>query len=259
MYFRDGSLIYAVLEGHPNTLADLMVKAGKLTQNQANAIQASGRVRDDKQLGLLLINAGQADKDEVLQAIRQNMLDIVQAVFQWADGSFMFDQKVSPPPGRISIPVSLEKVILEGSRQREEQTDLQTELPSLDVVLRFTDGPGSNLRDINLSVEEWKVISFINPRNTIATIARFNQMSEFKVRKIVAKLLRDELVEIVGGTTTPSTPATAPTPTPKPATSVTDRPGVVAPASSQTAQPTYEQPEVEKGIIRRLIERIRGL
>jgi hypothetical protein len=251
LFFQEGKLVYAALSGKPNTLADLMLHAGKLTMRQVEAIVAQGRNRDDSQLGLLLINAGQVKRDEIVTALRQNMTDVVNTLFGWEDGAFIFDQKLNPPTGRIKFPLPLDSIVLDGSRQKKESADPRTELPSLDVVLRFTDGPGRNLRNINLSVDEWRVISFINPRNTVATIAQYNQMSEPEVRRIVAKLLRDGLVEVVGATPTEKVATARPTPVPT-ATAV-------IPATSETAKPTFSQPEVDRNIIRRLIQRIRGL
>lgn len=256
LFFQEGKLVYAAVSGEANSLADLMVRAGKLTQSQVDSLAASGRTRDDRQLGILLINAGQISRNDILQALRKHMMDVVYMVFSWEDGTFVFDQKLNPPAGRITIPLGLENIVLEGGRQREEVADLQTELPSLDVVLKFTDGPGKNLRNINLSVDEWRVISFINPRNTVATIAQYNQMTEHQVRRIVAKLIRDELVEIVGGT--PAAPA--PTTTGRPKATPAPQPGraVVDPPAEQ-AKPAFTEPHVDKGIISRLISRIRGL
>jgi hypothetical protein len=159
---------------------------------------------------------------------------------------------MAPPAGRITIPVGLESIVVEGSRRKEESSDLQTELPSLDVILQLS--PGKKLRDINLSVDEWRVISFINPRNTVATIAQYNQMSEFQVRKIVAKLLKDGLVEVVGG---PSKRPSAAAEKPVPAQESGPR-AVIQPQAEQP-KPKFTEPHVEKNIIGRLISRIRGL
>lgn len=251
LFFQEGKLVYATLSGRPNTLADLMLQAGKLTNRQVEAIVAQGRNRDDSQLGLLLINAGQVKRDEIVKALRHNMTEVVNTLFGWDDGAFIFDQKLDPPNGRIKFPLPLDSIVLEGTRQKKETSDPHTDLPTLDVVLRFTDGPGRNLRNINLSVDEWRVISFINPRNTVATIAQYNQMSEPEVRRIVAKLLRDGLVEVVGATT--PTPVVAARQTPVPTATA------VIPASAETVKPTFTQPEVDRNIIRRLIQRIRGL
>jgi hypothetical protein len=102
-----------------------------------------------------------------------------------------------PSDDRIAVPISLENVILEGSRRIEESELLESELPDLSsVALRFTDNPDARLREVNLSVEEWRVISFINPRNTVKQIAQSNSMDDFQIRKIVYGMIQAGLVEL---------------------------------------------------------------
>ncbi|HBY93453.1 MAG: DUF4388 domain-containing protein [Ardenticatenaceae bacterium] len=248
LYFREGKLIHASLNGSEagSDLAQLLTRAGKVTTDQIRALQAQGRARSDKELGLLLINAGFMGQAEILHSLRTHLLEIVYTIFTWDDGTFEFEQHLDPPAGCIAVPISLENIILEGRRRREELAELQTELPSLDVTLRFADGRGANLRNINLSVDEWRVISFINPRNTVTQIAQYNSMSEFQVRKIVSNLLREGLVEIVG--------------TAAPAKSHPDLLGRShSPTPLPEAAPKIQPAKVGKSIIHRLIARIRGL
>jgi len=120
-----------------------------------------------------------------------------------------------PFEDRITIPIDLENVIMEGSRRMKELERLQEELPNLDIALRFAERPSARLRDINLSVEEWRVVSFINPRNTVRQIAQYNNLNEFQIRKIVYGLLQAGLVELVrleGMAVPPSSGATATAP-----------------------------------------------
>jgi len=53
------------------------------------------------------------------------------------------------------------------------------------------------LKNVNLSVEEWRVVSYINPRNTMRQIAQTNKMNDHEVRRIVYGLLQAGLAEIV--------------------------------------------------------------
>ncbi|MGB0384788.1 MAG: DUF4388 domain-containing protein [Ardenticatenaceae bacterium] len=257
LFFDRGKLIYASLSGQPNTLADLMVQANKLTRKEADAIAKTSSISSDKQLGRLLIQNGRVTQQEMLQALRKSMLEIVNRTFNWKDGSFVFDELKTPPTKRISIPVELENIVLEEKSQQEKATDFDSNyLPSLDVVLKFTEGRGRNLRSINLSIDEWRVISFINPRNTVTDIARHNQMSHDEVRRIVTKLIKDEVVEIAKSRKRGANRATAPHST-RP-TSTKPRPVIPAKQASRH-KPKFAAPKVEKGIISRLIARIRNL
>ena len=234
LYFREGKLIHANIGGEESHLADMLLKAGKLSADQAKMIQAQAATQSDKQLGLALINAGAVTQDDIVQSVKDYMLDIVYTLFNWTDGEFQFDQNELPTNDRIAVPINLENVILEGSRRIEESELLQSELPDLNsVALRFTDNPDARLRNVNLSVEEWRVISFINPRNTIKQIAQSNGMDDFQIRKIVFGMLQAGLVEL-----------TRPEGAAAPSTIVGRRRGVEKPAA------------VKRSVVERLINRI---
>ena len=257
LFFDKGKLTYASLSNKPNTLAALMAQINKLTQKEAESIAASNRFQSDKQLGRVLIQTGRVSQEEMLQALRQNMMDVVHTVFNWEDGTFVFDEQRKPSVKRITIPLSLEKMVVDENSQPQKAATPQSDtLSSLDVMLRFTEGRGRNLRSINLSIDEWRVISFINPRNTVADIARHNQMSHDEVRRIVSKLIKDEVIEIAKQKNRSTSRSTSP----HSARSITSKPRPIIQTQPDTRpKPNFAAPKVEKGIISRLIARIRGL
>ena len=226
--FKEGKLIYATLGGQDGHLADMLQKTGKLTAEQARTIREHSTNQSDKMLGQMLINAGHVTQNDVAQAVRAHMLDIVYRMFGWAEGDFRFEPTLTPAQDRITVPVDLENVIMEGSRRLKEFERLQDELPNLGMALRFTDRPDTRLRNISLSVEEWRVVSFINPRNSIRQIAQFNNMSDFQIRKIVYGMLQAGLVELI------------------------QPEGVAPPAPKPSAAPTA--PAVKRSQVTKLIE-----
>jgi len=132
---------------------------------------------------------------------------------------------------------------MEGSRRIKEWERLQDELPDLDMALKFTERPRARLRNISLSVDEWRVISFINPRNSIRQIAQYNSMNDFQIRKIVYGMLSAGLVELV-----------------QPEGVQRRRPTRTAPAA-KPEQPAEvsKPPAVKRGLILKLIDRIRRI
>lgn len=239
MSFREGKLIYASIGKQEGSLAHVLRRSGKLSKDQARIIHTRAQGHSDKQLGHLLIQAGYVTQSDIIQSVRQNVLDIVYKLFTWVEGLFRFDANKLPPAERITVPIDLESVIMEGSRRVKEWERLQTELPDLDISLRFTERPDARLRKINLTVEEWRVVSFINPRNTMRQIAKANNLNDFQIRRIVYGLLQAGLVEII------------------------DKPKAkqVAKPSTRRRAPAPEQqsPTVKRSIVTRLIDRIRGL
>jgi hypothetical protein len=197
MAFRDGKLIYASMGDNSNSLAGVLYKSGVLTAEQRRVIQEKARGTSDKQLGHLLIQAGYVTQSDIIQSVRYHILDVAYKLFTWVDGLFRFDANRIPPPDRITVPIDLESVIMEGSRRMKEWNRLQEELPNLDVTLRFANQPNSRLQNVNLTIEEWRVVSYINPQNTIRQIADAVELNEFQMRRIVYGMLQAGLVEYV--------------------------------------------------------------
>ncbi len=245
MSFREGKLIYAHLGAEQNNhLAQILQTAGKLSKAQAHIIETKVKGKSDKQIGHLLIQAGYVTQSDIIQSVRQNVLNIVYKLFTWVEGLFHFEANQLPSSSHITIPIDLESVIMEGSRRLKEWEILQEELPDLDASLRFTDRPDTRLRNINLTVEEWKVVSLIDPRNNMRKIAQANNLSDFEIRRIIYGMLQAGLVELLQP--------------PKPRKSTRQTESSARRTRTKTAPPS-ETPAARRSVVERLIHRIRGL
>ncbi|NPV56531.1 MAG: DUF4388 domain-containing protein [Anaerolineae bacterium] len=197
LIFRQGKLAYAQNGMEDNSLAAILYRNQKLSANQTRLIKDKAAQMSDKQLGLLLINAGYVSQEDILASLQNYFLDIVRQVFVWSEGNFQFEAGREPPPDKITVRLDLENLIIEGSRQLKERDRLLEEIPSLEMALKFTDRPGTNVQNLNLSSDEWKVITFVNPRNTMRQIAKATHLSELNLRRAVYGLLQAGVVQIV--------------------------------------------------------------
>jgi hypothetical protein len=211
----------------------VLTKAGKVRPEQSHLIKKHAGNKSDKELGLLLINAGYLSQQDILASIQHYVLDVVYKLFAWVDGFFRFDNDVLPPDDHITIRLDLENVIIEGSRRIEEIQALSDEIPNLDMALTFVERPGANIRNVHLNTQEWKVVSYINPKNSMRQIANANKMSDTEIRTIVYALLEAGLVEMVRAE------------------------GMVMPKQAQGFKPVDEKQRAT--LVNRLIDRIRSL
>jgi hypothetical protein len=233
--FRDGKLSYAQIGKEDSRLATILHHANRLTTGQLRVIQTRASQVTDKELGLLLINAGYLSQEDILNSLQSYFTEVVRRLFTWVEGSFRFENEILPPADRIIVRLDLENLIIEGARQLREWEQLQDEIPSLEMSLKFIDRPGTTMQKMNLSVEEWRVVSYINPRNTIQQIAAAAKMSDLEIRRIVYGLLQAGLVEVM-------------------------RPEGSAPAPERARpQVTVQNREEQKSLVTRLITRIRSI
>lgn len=207
LFFREGKLIYSTLDGQDTRLTDMMVRVGKITIDQANLVQSHTHVGTDKEMGLLMMQNNILNQNDIVQGVKRFLLDTVYQLLTWPGGAFRFDANQLPPEERVTVPVGLEQVIMEGTRRAQEWEQLRGDLPDLNVPLKFSDNPDANLRNINLNVDQWKVISFINSKNTIRQIADYLRFDEFQIRRLVSGLQTAGLVDIVDVPRPPPAPA----------------------------------------------------
>jgi hypothetical protein len=195
--FRAGKLSYAQIGSEDSSLPAILYRQRKINHNQYKLLKERSKGMSDKQLGLMLINAGYVGQDEILESIQLYYIGAVRRFFTWVEGVFQFEQDKPPPADCIPVKVDLENVIIEGSRQLREWEQLKEEIPSLDMAVRFIERPGADLRNLNLNVEEWRVVKFVNPKNTIRQIAEATKMNELEIRRVVYGLLQAGVVELV--------------------------------------------------------------
>jgi len=246
--FREGKLVYASMSGVDDYLPVVLQRAGIFTADHVRMIKDNMPGKPDQDIAKVLITSGRLKQQALLQHVREHVLGLVYEVFSWNQGIFRFEPSELPVQGRITTAIALENVIMEGSRRLKEWELLRDELPDLDIALKFAERPSTPLRDINLSVEEWRVISFINPRNTIRQVAKYNNMDELQIRKIVYSLLQAGLVEIVRSPRAMAAQSSSQAKT-----------GATSAEPTPQTEPQMRRPAVKRGIIQKLIRRIREL
>ncbi|MBX3048009.1 MAG: DUF4388 domain-containing protein [Anaerolineales bacterium] len=201
LIFRQGKLAYAQLasdaDGAQSSLPEVLHRSEKINDAQLATLRTRAGSMSDKELGLLLINSGYVTRSDILESLQDYYVGIIQQLFTWVEGHFKFETSQDVPEGKIPLRIPLENLIIEGARQVSEWEQLNLEVPTLDMALAFTDRPGVNLKKVNLNVEEWRVVSYINPKNSIRQIAKASKMNDLEIRRIVYGLLQAGLVKLV--------------------------------------------------------------
>jgi DNA-binding MarR family transcriptional regulator len=155
---------------------------------------------------------------------------------------FRFEPAMMPPDTKIVIPIELENVIIEGSRRMREWEQLTDELPNLDMALKFAERPNVNIKTLNLSVEEWKVVSYINPKNSMKMIAKATNLNDMEIRKVIYGLLQAGMVEVI-----------------RPEGMARPQPMTSAGKKAEAAAKTPEAKTQQASVVNKLIARIRSL
>lgn len=230
--FEKGKLTFVRVGKEQAALANILFQNRKISPGVFEFLGKFGPEPNDKEVGLYLISAGLATRDEITALVKQHYAQKIRELFSWSDGIFQFLQDAHTPEEKIPAPIHLEDLIVEGARHSTRGKALVEELPDLDASLKFPEKPRSDIKNINLNKDEWRVVSFIKPGTTIRQIAASAGLEELEIRRIVFSLLQASIVEIARA---------APQP----------KPGI------QTRKLTQPEIEEQKSLVTRIIGRFR--
>ena len=132
-----------------------------------------------------LIGAKYVSQVDIVNCIKNHVLDVVYNLTTWSEGPFRFDDNTTPGNDSILVPIELENVIIEASRRKKDSEEINAVIEDLDVSLRFPQNPKEKFKGVHLGVDEWKVVSYVNPKNSIRQIMKVLNMSEMEIKKVV--------------------------------------------------------------------------
>lgn len=207
LFFEKGKLVYASREESEDA-GDLLVRLGKVTADQS---EKAKKTRASSGNGLTLsqafITAEILTEDELQQTLQSHIEEsVVYGLFGWPEGEFRFEHGQKPEPSApiMPVPVPVEHLIMEGVRRIDEWGRIKDRIPSTDMIVRFLDQPGEKAKGVKLAPEEWRVFARINGKDTLATIAKKTNLSDFDVCRVVYGFATAGLVEVIKKTTAPS-------------------------------------------------------
>jgi len=106
--FKDGKLSNARMGKDDDHLAAILFRNKKITQAQYAILSGQYAGKSDKELGLLLVNAGYLTQKEILDCLKQYYGSIVHQLFTWIEGFFHFDLETLNLDNKIPIRMELE-------------------------------------------------------------------------------------------------------------------------------------------------------
>lgn len=120
-------------------------------------------------------------------------LEAAYTFFTFTSGPFRFyeDAQLEVP----TITQSNEMIIMEGIMRQDAWAKLQASLPTLTMIPQIVTNPSATGGEINLEADEWRVLTMVNGKNTIAQIAQRSGLGEMRTCEIVARLLESGLIK----------------------------------------------------------------
>ncbi len=198
VWFRDGDVFFAQSNWHGEPLGERLVHANRITPS---ALSKALNMRADepdggRRLGEILVEEGYIT-DKVLEAfVQEQIQDTIFDLMRWDEGDFDFELLPDVVDEDIGLSVSIENVIMEGSRRLEEWTRIKKKIPSMDIVFKMATAPGEGTFEISLKPIEWNLLLLVDGTRSVSQLARETNRTDFEVARIMYGLFSAGLLEV---------------------------------------------------------------
>jgi hypothetical protein len=152
-----------------------------------------------------LIEKGHISKEDFEEAIRFKIQEILDEVFTWLDGHYVFDVKVKLyPKTKYPVLLSTDGFLMEGMRRLDEWLRIRMIIPELDAIVRRTGQPAENP-----GAGHEKLLEFLGDRHlSVAQLVELTGLGKFVTAQSAAELVELGLITIVSHAQ-PAAPAPA--------------------------------------------------
>lgn len=198
VWFRDGEVFFAQSNWHGEPLGERLVHANRITPSAlAKALDLRAKEgADGRRLGEILIEEGYIT-DKVLEAfVQEQIQDTIFDLMRWDEGEFDFELLPDVVDEDIGLSVSIENVIMEGSRRLEEWTRIKKKIPSMEIVFKMATAPGEGTFEISLKPIEWNLLLLVDGTRSVSELAAETNRTDFEVARIMYGLFSAGLLEV---------------------------------------------------------------
>jgi tetratricopeptide (TPR) repeat protein len=185
VHFDRGAVIAAHITSNPHVLGELLLRSGKLREEdlaRARALQAAG---DRRRLGEILVAIDAIGRRELDRCVRAQVEEVVFELMSWSEGYFSFVEAALDRSG-IEAPVSIptEALLMEAARRIDEWARIETKVPHLGMVPRLR-APEDDAAPLDLVPFEWEVLAAVDGVRDVRTIAAALGRSDFDVARTI--------------------------------------------------------------------------
>ncbi len=171
-----------------------------IQSNQLSKFQLKRATENQKKthqpLWTALADVGDIDTGTIQRTLSQQIHETVYQLLRWTEGQYKFEPRKVEFDQNLISPVNTEFLVMEGFRITDEWSQFEKEIPSLQVLIRRTQG---SVSPEDLAGVEKKVYQLLESEKTIQDIADSGQFGEFDACQTVYDLMKKGWVEKVPG------------------------------------------------------------
>jgi hypothetical protein len=196
LYWEGGEIVFARSNSVRASLGNFLVRSGIITPEQ-NA-QSAARIDERTRHGKVLVRMGFITADQLLWAVKHQVLEIIYSLFHWRSGYFEFLEGAADTQEKITLAMSTTKIVMEGIHRIDEWAKIRAAIPDESAVLEPARPRAEVDAHPDLSAEDKKVYPLIDGTRVVSEVVDLARLGEFECYSTLFHLLAMGIVRLNG-------------------------------------------------------------
>ncbi|HEX8410237.1 MAG TPA: DUF4388 domain-containing protein [Thermoanaerobaculia bacterium] len=193
IYFYEGRLVYAASSDPDTGLAETLLRMGELNIQQYN--HAMERLVVARRMGGLLCELGYLKPDELTRAVERQANAIVLNAMAYRTGNYTIEFVDQLPDGILTLPLSTERLILDGVRRIEYWSLIMRGIGRLDRALEQVPNADTRTFQLELTEDESLVLNLLADAQSVEELCARSYLSNFHTLRTIWGLLAVNLIQ----------------------------------------------------------------
>jgi tetratricopeptide (TPR) repeat protein len=181
--FDRGAVVAAEIRSNPHLLGTLLLRAGKLSEEdfaRACAMQTAG---DARRLGAILLDIGAISRRELERQVRAQVEEVIFELMSWSEGYFSFSDEAVADGGAPVVRIPTEALLMEAARRIDEWARIEARIPHLGVIPQLVPPDAGGTTRLDLLPAEWQLLAAVDGARDVHALAEAVGRSEFDVAR----------------------------------------------------------------------------
>lgn len=204
LYLRDGRILFATSTDPSDRLGQVLLQEGMVAFSDV-VRETERAIRAKKRLGTVLMEREILAPNVLVEAVRCQVTQIVNDVFQWNQGTCEFFAGELPSEEITTLTKETDEMILEAMRSIQDWNRILDAVGGLEQRFVVVPELQQVAADLNLGLEEWHLLSFFEEPRPLEEVCKECPLLDLDICRTVWAFLVLEL--LVKGSTEEAAPA----------------------------------------------------
>ncbi|HEX9428512.1 MAG TPA: DUF4388 domain-containing protein [Candidatus Polarisedimenticolia bacterium] len=184
IYIQAGHPVFAVSNDRDDRLGQIFFKEGQVPlENLLSALEKSFKVK--KRVGTVLVEMGLIQPHDLVEGVLSQVRRIICGLFLWTRGRYRYVPGPLPTEEVITLKLSAGNLILDGVRRIESWERIWEAVGGLDAEYQTVEGIAGLAKDLQLSLDEWTLLSHCEQPINLREICRVSTMKDFDICRLL--------------------------------------------------------------------------